>query len=82
MEDEKIERDKSVLDSGETKLRGVALDGSERKRAVDNEAYARKRNPDTVVRVDNEEDSLYTDGLELENDLPVLGNTRNNDNMR
>jgi hypothetical protein len=84
MEDKKSEKDKTVeaIKSGETKLRGVALDGSERKRAVDNAAYEQKRNPDTVVRVDNEEDSLYTDGLELENDLPVLGNTRDNDNMR
>jgi len=91
MEDEKLDRqpvdddNEPTVDlkkSGEATLRGVALDGSERKRAVDNAAYEKTRNPDTVVRVDNEEDSLYSDGLELEDELPVLGNTRENDNMR
>jgi hypothetical protein len=82
MEHEKLDPDKPDPDneptvvlkkSGEDKLRGPALDGSKPKQA---------RNPDSVVRVDNEEDSLYNDGLELEDELPVLGNTRNNDNMR
>ncbi len=82
MENEKPDRDTIDPDneptvvlkkSGEDKLRGVALDGSKPKQP---------RNPDDVVRVDNEEDSLYNDGLELEDELPVLGNTRNNDNMR
>jgi hypothetical protein len=90
MEDRKIDRKEvdqvaptaAAIKSGEAKLRGVALDGSERQRAVDNPAYEKARDPDAVVRVDNEKDSLYTDGLELENDLPVLGNTRENDNMR
>jgi hypothetical protein len=91
MQNDKVERDVidpqteptvDAIKSGESKLRGVALNGSERKRAVDNAAYEQARNPDDVVRVDNEEDTLYTDGLELENDLPVLGNTRRNDNMR
>jgi hypothetical protein len=51
--------------TGENDLRGDALDGAERKRAV--------RNPDTVVRVDDEEDTLYSDGLEVENDTPPMG---------
>ena len=60
----------------EDRLRGTALDGSEQKRAVDHEAYARKRNPDGVVRVDNEEDTLYNDGLEIEDDTPPMGTNR------
>jgi len=82
MADDKFERDTpdpdaeptvEAIKSGETKLRGVALEGSGRKRV---------RNPDSVVRVNNEEDTLYNDGLDLEEELPVLGNTRDNDNMR
>jgi hypothetical protein len=68
--------------SGESNLRGGSLDGSETKQAVDHAAYEKTRNPDTVVHVDGEEDTLYDDGLEIEDDLPTLGNTRNNDNMR
>lgn len=60
---------------GENKLRGGALSGSERRQAVDHVEYDRKRNPDAVVRVDNEEDTLYDDGLELEDDTPPLTNT-------
>jgi hypothetical protein len=91
MEDEKLDQHQIDQDneptvvlkkSGEDKLRGVALDGSERQRAVDNPAYQKARNPDAVLRTDNEEDTLYSDGLELEDELPVLGNTRENDNMR
>jgi hypothetical protein len=82
MDDKKTDPTVAAIKSGEAKLRGVALDGSERKRAVDNAAYEEARDPDAVVHVDNEEDTLYSDGLELENDLPVLGNTRENDNMR
>jgi hypothetical protein len=58
--------------AGETKLRGGALDGSEGGQAVDHTAYAKGRNPDTVVRVDNEKDTLYKDGLEVEDDTPTL----------
>lgn len=57
----------------EDRLRGKALDGSEQKRAADHTAYAQKRNPDGVVRVDNEEDTLYSDGLEVEDDTPPMG---------
>ena len=60
---------------GENKLRGGALSGSERRQAVDHTEYNRKRNPDATVRVDNEEDTLYDDGLELEDDTPPLVNT-------
>ena len=60
--------------TGENKLRGGALSGSERRQAADHTKYEQKRNPDTEVRVDNEEDTLYGDGLELDDDTPPLVN--------
>jgi hypothetical protein len=58
--------------SGESKLRGDALAGSEQKRAVDHSTYEETRNPDTELRTDDEEDTLYNDGLEVEDDTPPL----------
>jgi hypothetical protein len=57
-----------AADAGEQTLRGDALDGSEQKRAADHTAYQGKRKPDRVVRVDGEADTLYQDGLDLEED--------------
>ena len=68
--------------SGEETLRGDPLAGSERQRAADHTEFAKKRNPDTVVRVDNEEDTLYSDGLEVEDDTPPLTNTDGTDGTR
>jgi hypothetical protein len=56
----------SVDDGGESKLRGRGLDGSERDAAADHTADAKKRNTDTTLRLDGEEDTLYEDGLEVE----------------
>jgi len=64
----------SADDIGENKLRGGALSGSERRQAADHTKYEQERNPDTVVRVDDEEDTLYGDGLELDDDAPPLVN--------
>jgi hypothetical protein len=72
------ERPDATDQSAEDKLRGESLAGSERKRAADHTAYENKRNPDDVVRADDEEDTLYNDGLELEDDTPPLG-TRGGD---
>jgi hypothetical protein len=69
------ERPNTTDESAENELRGDSLDGSERKRAADHTAYEKKRNPDTVVRTDDEEDTLYNDGLELEDGTPPLGTT-------
>jgi hypothetical protein len=63
--------------SGENKLRGEALAGSERNRAADHTQYDQKRDPDKVVRVDGEEDTLYSDGLEVENDTTPMGTAGN-----
>jgi hypothetical protein len=68
--------------SDESELRGDALTGSEQKRAVDHTARQKARNPDTALNVDNEEDTLYSDGLELEDDTPPLGTDRDGDNAR
>jgi hypothetical protein len=63
-----------VDQSGESKLRGRALDGSEQKSAVDHAAFEKARNTDTTVRLDGEEDTLYEDGLELEDgSAPLTG---------
>jgi hypothetical protein len=58
--------------AGETELRGDALDGAERKKAAGHTAYDKARNTDSVLRLDGEEDTLYDDGLELEDDSKPL----------
>ncbi len=52
--------------TAENHLRGNALSGSDRQQAVDHVAYEKSRNTDTTLRLDGEEDTLYDDGLELE----------------
>jgi hypothetical protein len=60
--------------SDEAHLRGGPLDGSERKKSVGHAAYEKGRNPDTALHLDGEEDTLYDDGLELEDDsAPLTG---------
>jgi hypothetical protein len=65
----------SLLDrSGESTLRGRALDGSEQKKAVDHTASDKSRNTDSTLRLDDEADTLYEDGLDLEDDSgPLTG---------
>lgn len=53
-------------ESGESNLRGARLAGSERKEAADHTAFEKTRNTDATLRLDGEEDTLYEDGLELE----------------
>ena len=70
-------------EAGETELRGTALDGSEQKRAAGHTVYKKGHNPDAMVRVDDEKDTLYTDGLELDDDAPPAGTDgRSGDNAR
>jgi hypothetical protein len=57
---------------GESRLRGRALEGSEQRQAVDHTAYNKTRNTDSTLRLDGEEDTLYDDGLELDDDSPPL----------
>jgi len=58
--------------SGETRLRGGALSKDERHPDVDRTAQQQSENTDQVLRTDDEEDTLYNDGLELENDSRPL----------
>ena len=84
MDNSKIIRDQAdLLDAtGETKLRGKALNGSERKPSADHVAYDKARTPDTVVRTDGEKDTLYNDGLEIEDDTPPFVGTPGIDSTR
>lgn len=59
-------------ESGEANLRGVGLDGSDQKKAVDHVASTKSRNTDSTLRLDGEEDTLYEDGLEVDDDSPPL----------
>ena len=56
--------------AAERRLRGPALDGAENKTAADHDTYEKRRNPDTELRVDGEEDTLYDDGLDTDDDDP------------
>jgi len=57
----------SALDS-ERRLRGEALKGPEKKGAVDHDEYEKTRNPDAELHLDGEEDTLYDDGLDIDDD--------------
>jgi hypothetical protein len=61
--------------SGESTLRGSSLDGSEQKKSVAHTEFEKARNPDATLHLDGEEDTLYEDGLELEDDSagPLTG---------
>jgi hypothetical protein len=58
--------------TGERDLRGE----------LDRQSNKKKRNPDAVVRVDDEEDTLYSDDLEVEDDTAPLGTDRGEDDAR
>jgi hypothetical protein len=74
----------SPLDrSGESTLRGRALDGSEQKKAVDHTTSDKSRNTDSTLRLDGEEDTLYEDGLDLEDDSgPLTGKDGRDDTQQ
>jgi hypothetical protein len=61
--------------TSENRLRGTDLSGSEQQEAADHTEYAKKRNPDTELHLDDEEDTLYDDGLEVEDDTEKLADT-------
>jgi hypothetical protein len=71
--------DKAPATASERKLRGSALKGSEQKSAADHTTYEEERNPDTELHLDGETDSLYSDGLDVEDDSgDTLAGTRGN----
>jgi hypothetical protein len=59
----------------ENQLRGKNLEGSEQKEAADHAEYTKKRNPDAELHLDGEDDTLYDDGLEVEDDSEKLADT-------
>ncbi len=59
----------------EDRLRGKDLRGSEQKEAVDHAEYAKKRKPDGELRLYGETDTLYDDGLDVEDDSETLADT-------
>jgi hypothetical protein len=74
MGDIKDDEDNPIDETGESTLRGSALDGSEQKKSVAHMAFEKARNTDTTLRLDGEEDTLYEDGLELEDgSAPLTG---------
>ena len=69
--------------TGESRLRGRDLGGSERDQAPDHVDYAKGRKPDDVIRTDGEKDTLYEDGIELDEDSgPLTGINGTDDTQR
>lgn len=58
----------------EITLRGTEL-GSEGIEAVNHLEHANKRSPDHELRLDGENDSLYTDGLDIDEGSEPLAGT-------
>ena len=79
-----VNRDSPDLDkAGENRLRGRSLEGAELDQAVDHTRYAKRRNPDTELRTDDEPDSLYDDGIDIEDDSrPLTGINGDDDSHR
>jgi hypothetical protein len=59
----------------ETRLRGAELNGAEQKSSVDHTEYEKTRNPDAELRLDGEDDSLYSDGLDVGDDTESWAGT-------
>jgi hypothetical protein len=69
--------DRSTIDSsGERKLRGTALKGSEQKTAANHVEYVTGRIPDTELHLDGEADTLYSDGIDVEEEFDTPAGTR------
>jgi hypothetical protein len=69
--------------TGDSTLRGAALEGSEQKKSVAHTAFEKTRNPDATLHLDGEEDTLYDDGLELEDDSgPLTGKDGRDDSQK
>jgi len=64
----------AAVESVGPRLRGKALGGAEQRAAVDHVEYETSRNLDTELRLDGEDDSLYSDGLNVgDGSLPLAG---------
>ncbi len=60
----------------DSRLRGDELNGADHVDAVDHVDYAKKRNPDTELHLDGEKDTLYADGLDVQDDSLTLADTK------
>jgi hypothetical protein len=82
-----LKTDQSNTDAGKnpasdpsrrTRLRGAGLQGADQKSAVDHPDYEKSRDPDGELHLDDEDDSLYADGLEVGDDSEPLAGTDGN----
>lgn len=64
--------------STETRLRGEAVGGAEQRSAPDHADYEKSRDPDSELHLDDEDDSLYSDGLDIGDDSEPLAGTDGN----
>jgi hypothetical protein len=62
--------------AAERRLRGSKVQGSEQKGAADHTDYEKARDPDTELHLDEEEDTLYNDGLDIEDESDTYAGTR------
>jgi hypothetical protein len=60
----------------DSQLHGENLKGADQVEAVDHVARAKKRNPDDELHLDGEKDSLYADGLDVEDDSLTPADTK------
>ncbi len=63
-------------DDDDKRLRGENLNGADQVDAVDHVNYAKKRNPDADLHLDGEKDTLYADGLDVEDESLTLADTK------
>lgn len=64
-----------AADVAEARLRGDALGDADQKSSVEQAEYKRRRNPDAELHLDGEDDSLYSDGLDVREDTESYAGT-------
>jgi hypothetical protein len=60
----------------DSRLRGENVNGADQVDAVDHVKYAKKRTPDAELHLDGEKDTLYADGLDVEDESLTLADTK------
>ena len=68
--------------TGETRLRGGSLSKDEPGASVDSVERQKAQDTDGVLRTDDEEDTLYEDGLEIESGSRPLTGVNGKDDSR
>jgi hypothetical protein len=59
----------------EAHLRGAGVDGAEQKAAANHTEYEEARDPDSELRLDGEDETLYSDGIYIGDDTESLAGT-------